>query len=104
MLTIHVWPKRLKEFLLTHPLYKSPLQASVGFLHVFLYRCDHAPYARLRLANLVSRNAKLTRNLVYRPLLDDVRAVEALVEVRNKQDSGSGNQVSGFRIRETGNR
>ena len=23
MLTIHVWPKRLKEFLLTHPLYKS---------------------------------------------------------------------------------
>ena len=25
MLTIHVWPRRLKEFLLTHPLYKSPL-------------------------------------------------------------------------------
>lgn len=24
MLTIHVWPKRLKEFLLAHPLYKSP--------------------------------------------------------------------------------
>ena len=24
MLTIHVLPKRLKEFLLTHPLYKSP--------------------------------------------------------------------------------
>lgn len=24
MLTIHVWSKRLKEFLLTHPLYKSP--------------------------------------------------------------------------------
>ena len=24
MLTIHVWPRRLKEFLLTHPLYKSP--------------------------------------------------------------------------------
>jgi len=24
MLTIHVWPKRLKEFLLTNPLYKSP--------------------------------------------------------------------------------
>ena len=24
MLTIHVWPKWLKEFLLTHPLYKSP--------------------------------------------------------------------------------
>ena len=24
MLTIHVWPKRPKEFLLTHPLYKSP--------------------------------------------------------------------------------
>ena len=24
MLTIHVWPKRLKEFLLTHTLYKSP--------------------------------------------------------------------------------
>ena len=27
MLTIHVWPKRLKEFLLTHPLYKSPTAA-----------------------------------------------------------------------------
>lgn len=26
MLTIHVWPKRLKEFLLAHPLYKSPNQ------------------------------------------------------------------------------
>ena len=24
MLTIHIWPKRLKEFLLTHSLYKSP--------------------------------------------------------------------------------
>ena len=28
MLTIHVWPKWLKEFLLTHPLYKSPLSAN----------------------------------------------------------------------------
>ena len=26
MLTIHVRPKRLKEFLLTHPLYKSPFR------------------------------------------------------------------------------
>ena len=24
MLTIHAWPRRLREFLLTHPLYKSP--------------------------------------------------------------------------------
>ena len=24
MLTISVWPRRLKEFLLAHPLYKSP--------------------------------------------------------------------------------
>ena len=24
MLTISIWPRRLKEFLLTHPLYKSP--------------------------------------------------------------------------------
>ena len=24
MLTISVWPRRLKEFVLTHPLYKSP--------------------------------------------------------------------------------
>ena len=31
MLTIHVWPKRLKEFLLTHSLYKSP----VGILGKF---------------------------------------------------------------------
>ena len=30
MLTIHVWPKRLKEFLLTHPLYKSPQSEGVG--------------------------------------------------------------------------
>ena len=26
MLTISVWPRRLKEFLLTHPLYKSPIR------------------------------------------------------------------------------
>lgn len=26
MLTIHVWPRWVKEFLLTHPLYKSPNQ------------------------------------------------------------------------------
>ena len=25
MLTIHVWPRWVKEFLLTHPLYKSPV-------------------------------------------------------------------------------
>ena len=30
MLTIHVWPKRLKEFLLTHPLYKSPTASSIS--------------------------------------------------------------------------
>lgn len=28
MLTIHVWPKWLKEFLLTHPLYKSPEEST----------------------------------------------------------------------------
>ena len=28
MLTISVWPRRLKEFLLTHPLYKSPSAAA----------------------------------------------------------------------------
>ena len=28
MLTIHVLPRRLKEFLLTHPLYKSPRVAA----------------------------------------------------------------------------
>ena len=28
MLTIHVLPRRLKEFLLTHPLYKSPTPLS----------------------------------------------------------------------------
>ena len=28
MLTISVWPRRLKEFLLTHPLYKSPRRGS----------------------------------------------------------------------------
>ncbi len=30
MLTIHVWPRRLKEFLLTHPLYKSPSRRIVS--------------------------------------------------------------------------
>ena len=30
MLTIHVWPRWVKEFLLTHPLYKSP-----NMKHVF---------------------------------------------------------------------
>ena len=28
MLTIHVWPRWVKEFLLTHPLYKSPDEIS----------------------------------------------------------------------------
>ena len=28
MPAIHVWPKRLKEFLLAHPLYKSPGKAA----------------------------------------------------------------------------
>ena len=30
MLTIHVWPKWLKEFLLTHSLYKSPEGAAAA--------------------------------------------------------------------------
>ena len=34
MLTIHVWPRRLKEFLLTHPLYKSPLREIDSTLHL----------------------------------------------------------------------
>lgn len=34
MLTIHVWPKRLKEFLLTHPLYKSPDYGIPGHAHI----------------------------------------------------------------------
>jgi len=36
MLTIHVWPKRLKEFLLTHPLYKSPLALLTQMGNFFL--------------------------------------------------------------------
>ena len=40
MLTISVWPRRLKEFLLTHPLYKSPALGRVvsirsGFRYCF---------------------------------------------------------------------
>ena len=31
MLTIHVWPKWLKRFLLTHPLYKSPPKTTLCF-------------------------------------------------------------------------
>ena len=39
MLTIHVWPKWLKSFLLTHPLYKSPsfghaVSVSCAFAHI----------------------------------------------------------------------
>jgi len=47
MLTIHVWPKRLKEFLLTHPLYKSPQNPSYDMLDfsfvVFVSPCPPAP-------------------------------------------------------------
>ena len=31
MLTIHVWPKWLKEFLLTHPLYKCAQGLAAAF-------------------------------------------------------------------------
>ena len=41
MLTIHVWPRRLKEFLLTHPLYKSPCNVALEFTH-FLASTDQA--------------------------------------------------------------
>ena len=34
MLTIHVWPRWLKDFLLTHPLYKSPNGKLMGVFHV----------------------------------------------------------------------
>ena len=33
MLTIHVWPKWLKRFLLTHPLYKSPEAVIYGIMN-----------------------------------------------------------------------
>ena len=33
MLTIHVWPRWVKEFLLTHPLYKSPHWSFTIFHH-----------------------------------------------------------------------
>ena len=46
MLTIHVWPRWVKEFLLTHPLYKSPPQAA---------RPESAPYKN---------------NLIYRVKVD----------------------------------
>ena len=36
MLTISVWPRRLKEFLLTHPLYKSPQRKLCQFSHNFV--------------------------------------------------------------------
>jgi hypothetical protein len=35
MLTIHVWPKQLKEFLLTHPLYKSPSMENLPGVYPF---------------------------------------------------------------------
>ena len=34
MLTIHVLPRRLKEFLLTHPLYKSPMNPYPDFFGI----------------------------------------------------------------------
>ena len=37
MLTIHVWPERLKEFLLTHPLYKSPSTAKNADADLWLF-------------------------------------------------------------------
>ena len=44
MLTIHVWPKRLKEFLLTHPLYKSP----AGCRDFDAYQIGGATFYRVR--------------------------------------------------------
>ena len=47
MLTIHVWPRRLKEFLLTHPLYKSP--SPVGsWVHRDFYVREHGISASSR--------------------------------------------------------
>ena len=40
MLTIHVWPRWLKEFLLTHPLYKSPYFAAYRIKQVRILRID----------------------------------------------------------------
>ncbi len=42
MLTIHVWPRRLKEFLLTHPLYKSPPSTLISsyFIPLSLSPCN----------------------------------------------------------------
>ena len=34
MRTIHVWPKRLREFLLTHPLYKSQNRKACNHMSV----------------------------------------------------------------------
>ena len=47
MLTIHVWPKWLKEFLLTHPLYKSPKKtSSLPELKNILFQKRWVPTAR----------------------------------------------------------
>ena len=55
MLTIHVWPRRLKEFLLTHPLYKSP---SFG---VFI---DCSVDRRPRSINTINKNINTVHNIV----------------------------------------
>ena len=51
MLTIHVWPKRLKAFLLTHPLYKSPsghYTASSKWNRLFAYFTSENPYRPIK--------------------------------------------------------
>ena len=41
MLTIHAWPKWLKEFLLTHSLYKSPRFSRHNHPHAFAQHHVH---------------------------------------------------------------
>ena len=61
MLTIHVWPKWVKEFLLTHPLYKSPPQKRNVLRQSLCYEVTHLMATMVKLAprrNMVKRIVK----------------------------------------------
>ena len=65
MLTIHVWPKRLKEFLLTHPLYKSPTKMTCQLKISLTKKGVFIPQHKLLMFYKTSKAQ--TRNFIHLP-------------------------------------
>ena len=69
MLTIHVWPKRLKEFLLTHPLYKSPLRFDQRETIARVYNANlRLPPARRKSQNQLAKELGLAKSTFSRQI------------------------------------